>query len=64
MPTELTDKNVRAVITSIHGFVYYAVEPPVYEGKRVLFTGYSAGGNPRGRGCYDIEYRVVLEVRP
>jgi hypothetical protein len=64
MPTELTDKNVRAVITSIHGFTYYAVESPVYDGTRVLFTGYPAGGNPRGRGSCEIEYREVDEVRP
>jgi hypothetical protein len=62
---EITDKRVRAIVTSINGFVYYAVEPPVYRhGLRVLFTGYSADSSLRWCGRYEIEYREVLEVRP
>ena len=62
---DITDKNVRAVIASVNGFTYYAVEPPVcLHGKRVAFVGYPAGGNPRGRGRYEIEHRRVDEVRP
>jgi len=65
MQPELTDKNVRAIVTDTRGNQYYATVLPVYcVGSRVEFYGYPAGGDLRETRRFVVTYRVVEEVRP
>jgi len=65
MPTELTDKSIVAIITDSDGNKYLSDSAPVYKrNSRVRFHGYLAGCNPVARRWFEVEYRVVEEVRP